>query len=148
MMTVHTLLILAAEHSATVSARPWIELRTKRERLLQVLDEDANFGGHPATGGPHGKDWHCSFKRSEKTYNSTFSEFCGEEPCWRLGDPQMFKDTHSHLLDIAGSKDSFGDNTLRVGSDAKAPRLHGTSLDKDDRLKALKILWRFRRAMS
>jgi len=113
-----------------------------------VLDKDANFGGHPATGGPHGNDWHGSFKRREKTYNGTFSEFCGEEPCWRLGDPQMFKDTHPHLFEIARSKDSFGDHALRVWSDSKAPRLHGTSLDEDDRLKPVKILRRFRRAMS
>jgi len=73
-------------------------LGTERESFLQVLDEDANFGGHPATGTPHGKYWHSSFEGSEKTYNSTFSEFCSEEPCWRLGNPQMFKDTHSHLL--------------------------------------------------
>jgi len=141
-------LILAAEHFATISARPWIELRTERKGLLQMLNEDADFGGHPTTRGPHGKDWHCSFKRSEKTHNSTFPEFCGEEPCWRLGDSQMFKDTHPHLFDIAGSKHSFGDHSLRVWSDSKAPRLHGTSLDKDDRLKAVKIVWRFRRAMS
>jgi hypothetical protein len=63
-----------------------------------VLNEDADFGGHPATGGPHGKD----------RDNSTFSEFCGEEPCWRLRDPQMFEDTHPHLFDIAGSEHSFG----------------------------------------
>jgi len=70
-----------------VLATSWIELRTKRESLLQVLDEDANFGGHPAAGRPHGKDWHCSFKGRQKTENSTFSEFCGEEPGWRLGNP-------------------------------------------------------------
>jgi hypothetical protein len=70
-----------------------------------------------------GKDWHCSLKLSQKTDDGTFSEFCGEEPCWRLANPQMFKDTHPHLFNIAGSKDSLGDNTLRVLSRAKAPRL-------------------------
>jgi hypothetical protein len=65
-----------------------------------MLNEDANSSGYAATGRPHGKDWHCSVKRSEKTQNSTFSEFCGEEPCWRLRNPQMFKDT---ILKIAVS---------------------------------------------
>jgi hypothetical protein len=88
----------ASRHSL---ARSGIALGTKRESFLQVLDKDANFGGHPTTGRPHGKDWHCSFKRSEKTQNSTFSEFCGKEPCRRLGNPQMFKDTHPHLFNIA-----------------------------------------------
>jgi hypothetical protein len=52
----------------------------------------------------------------------------------------MFKDTHPHLFDIVGSKDSCGDNTLYILSGAKAPRLYGTSLDKDDGSKAAKIL--------
>src|SRR5882762_11592664 len=81
-----------SEYSATVLARwSWIELRTKRESLLQVLDEDANFRGQPAAGRPYGKDWHCSLKGIQKTDDGTFSEFCGEEPCWCLGNPQMFK---------------------------------------------------------
>jgi len=77
--------VFAVEHSVTALARSWIELKAKREGLLQVLNEDANFGGHPAARRPHSKDGYCSFKRSEKTYNCTFSEFCSEEPCWRLG---------------------------------------------------------------
>ncbi len=44
----------------------------------------------------------------------------------------MFKDTHPHLFNIAGPKDSRGDNTLRVMSRAKAPRLYGAPLDKND----------------
>jgi len=52
-----------------------------------MFDENAYFSGHAAAGRPHGKDWHCSFKRSEKTYNCTFSEFRSEEPCWCLGNP-------------------------------------------------------------
>src|SRR5579862_7416303 len=67
---------------------------------------------------------------------STFPEFCGEEPCRRLGNPQMLKDTHPHLFNVAGTKDSCGDNALRVSSRTKAPRLYGTSLDKNDRSKA------------
>jgi hypothetical protein len=51
-----------AEHPATVLARPWIELGTDRESLLQVLDEDAYFGRQPAAGRPYGKDWYCSLK--------------------------------------------------------------------------------------
>src|ERR1700730_3460452 len=79
-----------------------------------MLDEDAYFRGQPAASRSNRKDWHRSFKGSQKAYHSTFSEFCGEEPCWRLGNPQMFKDAHPHLLNIAGSKDSCGDNTLSV----------------------------------
>ena len=89
-----------------------------------MLNENANFGGHPAAGRPHGKDWHCSLKGSQKTDDGTFSEFCREEPCWRLGNTQMFEDTHQHLFNIAGSKDSRGDNMLHALPGAKAPRLH------------------------
>jgi hypothetical protein len=95
-----------------------------------VLDEDASFRGHPSAGGSHGKDWYGSLKRSEKTYYSTLSEFSGEKPCWSLGDPQMLENTHPHLFNIASSKDSFGDNTLRVWSDSKAPRLGGPPFNK------------------
>src|ERR1700681_2573107 len=109
-----------------------------------MLDEDAYFRRQPAASRSNRKDWHRSFKRSQKAYRSTFSEFCGEEPCWRLGNPQMFKDTHPHLFDIAGSKDSCGDNTLRVLSRAKAPRLYGAPLDKNDRPKAIEFFRRFR----
>jgi hypothetical protein len=97
-----------------------------------VLDEDAYFGGQPAASGSYRKDRHSSFEGSQKTYNGTLSEFRGEEPCWRLGNPQMFKDTHPHLFNIAGSKDSCGNKTLRVVSGAKAPRLYGAPLDKND----------------
>jgi hypothetical protein len=102
--------------STVLLGGPRIELGTERESLLQVLDEDAYFGGQAAASRSNRKYWHSSFEGSQKTYNSAFSEFCGEEPCWRLGNPQMFKDTHPHLFNIAGSKDSTGDNTLRVFS--------------------------------
>src|SRR5689334_6731042 len=105
--------------------RPWIELETRRESLFEVFDENAHFGGHPAAGRPHGNDWRCSFNRSEKAHNRTFSEFCCEEPCWRLRHPYMFQDSHSHLLKIAGSKNSCGDNAFRVLSRSKGPRLCG-----------------------
>ncbi len=104
--------------------------------------------GQPAAGRSNRKDRHNSFERSQKTDDSTFSEFCGEEPCWRLGNPQMFEDTHPHLFNIAGTKDSCGDNTLRVLSRAKAPRLYGAPLDKNDRSKAVEIVRRFRCAVS
>src|ERR1700694_5314283 len=71
------------------------------------------------------------------TANPGQSLLCGKHQ-------RMFKDTHPHLFNIAGSKDSCGDNTLRVLSRAKAPRLYGTSLDKNDRSKAIEILRRFR----
>src|SRR6266850_2452630 len=137
-----------AHHPSTGSAGSWVELRTERESPLQVLDEDANFGGQPAAGRPYGKDWLCSLKGIQKTDDGTFSEFGGEEPCWRLGNPQMFKDTHPHLFNIAGSKDSCGDNTFRVSSRAKAPRLYGAALDKNDRSKAVEIVRRVRCAVS
>jgi hypothetical protein len=129
---------------STRSAGSWVELGTERESLLQVLDENANFGRQPAAGRSYGKDWHCSLKISQKTDDGTFSEFCGEEPCWGLGDPQMFKDAHPHLFNIAGSKDSCGDNMLRLLSRAKAPGLCGSPLDKNHRSKALEIGGRFR----
>jgi len=113
-----------------------------------MLDEDANFGGHPATGRPHCKDWYRSLKGTQKANDGTFSEFCGEEPRRRLGNPQMFKDAHSHLFNIASSKDSCGDNAFRFLSGAKDPRLHGATLDKDDRSKAVKILRRLRRTVA
>jgi hypothetical protein len=104
-----------------------------------VPDKNANFGGQPAAGRPYGKDWHGSLKGSQKADNGTLSEFCGEEPGWRLGNPQMFKDTHPHLFNVAGSKDSCGDNTLRVSSGAKAPWPYGATLDKHDRSKAIPV---------
>src|SRR5271154_6440968 len=126
----------------------WIELGAEREGLLQVLDEDAYFGGQPAAGRSNREDRHNSFERSQKTDDSAFSEFRREEPSWRLGNPQMFEDTHPHLFNIAGSKDSCGDHTLRVLSGAKAPRLYGAPLDKNDGSKAFEIVGRFRRSMS
>src|ERR1700737_2145538 len=101
-----------------------------------MLDEDAYFRGQPAASRSNRKDRHRSFKGSQKAYNSTFSEFCGEEPWWRLGNPQMFKDTHPHLFNIAGSKDSYGDNTLCVLARAKAPRLYRTPLDRKQHLES------------
>ena len=63
-----------------------------------MLDENANFGGRPAAGSPHCKDWHGSLKGSQKSDYGTFSKFCREEPGWRLGNTQMFKDTHPQLV--------------------------------------------------
>jgi hypothetical protein len=34
-------------------AGSWVELRIERKSLLQMLDEDADFSGHPPTGRPH-----------------------------------------------------------------------------------------------
>jgi hypothetical protein len=44
-----------------------------------VLDEDAYFGGQPATSRSNRKDRYNSFERSQKADDSTFSEFCREE---------------------------------------------------------------------
>ena len=126
-----------AEHSSTGLAGSRIELGTERESLLQMLEENTNFGRQPPAGRPDGKDWHWSLKSCQKTDDGTFSKFCGEEPCWRLGNPQMFKDTHPHLFDIARAKDSCGGNTLRVLSRAKTPWLYGAPLDKNDGSKAI-----------
>jgi hypothetical protein len=82
------------------------------------------FSGQPAARRPHRKNRHCPLKGSQKTDDGAFSEFCREKPRWCLGNPQMFKDTHPHLFNIAGSKDSRRDNALRVFPRAKAPRLH------------------------
>ena len=133
-----------AEYLSSGLAGSRVELGTERESSLQVLDENANFGGQPAAGGSYGKDWHCSLKGSQKTDDSAFSEFCGEEPCWRLGNPQMFKDTHPHLFNVAGSKDSRRDKTLRVLPGAKAPRLCGAPLDKNDSSKVFEFFRGFR----
>src|SRR5580658_7312412 len=98
--------------SAAVLAGPRIELGTERESLLQVLDEDAHFRGNPAACGPDGHDRHGSLKGSQHTKNSAFPQFRGEQPCGRLCNPEMFKDTHPHLFDIAGPKGSRWDNAL------------------------------------
>jgi len=134
--------------SAAILAGPRIELGTERESLLKVFDEDPYFGRKPAASRSNREDRHSSFERSQNSYNSTLSEFCGEKPCWRLGHPQMFEDTHPHLLNIAGTKDSSGDNTDGVLSRAKPPRLDGAPLDKNDRSKAFEIVRRFRCAVS
>ena len=83
-----------------------------------------------------------SLKWGQKTDDSPFSEFCGEEPPWCLGDPEMLKNTHPHLFDITGSKDSRGYNMLCLRSRAKAPRLHGAAVNKEDRSKAVEIVRR------
>src|ERR1700690_2326333 len=113
----------------TPLARSWVELGTESESLLQVLGENTNLGGHAAAGTPHGKNWNYSLKLSQKTDDGTLSEFCGKEQRWGLGNSHSFQDPHPHLLNIAGSKYSLGDNALRVLSRPKAPRLYGSPLD-------------------
>jgi len=112
-----------------------------------VFDEDPDFGRQPAACRSNRKDWHSPFVRSQKTYNGAFPEFFGEEPCRRLGNPQMLKDTHPHLFNVTGTKDSCGDNALRVSSRTKAPWLYGASLDKHDRSKTPEFIRRFRCAV-
>src|SRR6476659_3763032 len=60
----------------------------------------------------------------------------------------MFKDSHSHLFDIAGSKDSCGNNSPCALSGPDDPRLYGPTRDKNNRSKAEEIFWCFRRAVS
>jgi hypothetical protein len=105
-----------AEHPFIGLAGSWVELGTEREILLQVPDKNADFGAQAAAGRPYGKNRHSPLKGSQKAYDGTFSEFCGKEPCWRLSNPQMFKNTHPHLFNVAGSKRSRGDNTRLVRS--------------------------------
>src|SRR5580698_7311361 len=112
-----------------------------------MLDEDAYFCGEPAACRSNRKDWDRSFKGSQKAYHSTFPEFSSEEPRWRLRNPQMFKDTHPHLFNIAGSKYACGDNALGIAPGAKAPRLHRAPLDERDTAKAVEIVRRFRCAV-
>jgi len=112
-----------------------------------VLDEDADFGRHPAAGGTHGEDWYRSLIRSEKAENSTFSEFCSEEPRRRLGNPEMFKDTHPHLFYIAGPKDSRRDNAFGALPGAEDPRLRNASLGEDNRSMAREVFRRLRRTV-
>jgi hypothetical protein len=54
-------IVWPSNHSAGLAGSR-IELRTKHESLLKVLDENAHFGGHPAACRPHRKNWHCSLK--------------------------------------------------------------------------------------
>src|SRR5271163_1654613 len=68
-----SLLISTTEHRARVLAGPRIELGTERESLLQVLDEDAYFGGDPAACRPNGQNRYCSLKGCQQRNNSTFS---------------------------------------------------------------------------
>ena len=126
----------------------WIELGAQREGLLQVFDEDAHFGGESAAGRSNRKDRHNSFERSQKADDGTFPEFCREEPCRRLGDSQMFEDTHPHLFDVTGSKDSRGHNTPCFLSGTKGPRLYGAPVDKNDGPEAIEIVRRFGCAVS
>ena len=48
--------------SAAILAGPRIELGTERESFLQMLDENADFGGQSAARRPNGKDRRCSLK--------------------------------------------------------------------------------------
>src|SRR5580704_17599945 len=125
--------------SAAILAGPRIELRTERESFLQVLDEDAHFRGHPAACRPNGHDRHGSLKRRQQTKNSAFPQFRGEQPCRPLCNPKMFKDTHPHLFDIAGPKDSRWDHALCALSRPDTPWLREATLDKNDCWKAAQI---------
>jgi len=49
-------IVWPSNHSAGL-AGSWIELRTKHESLLKVLDENADFGGHPAACRAHPKNY-------------------------------------------------------------------------------------------
>jgi hypothetical protein len=105
-----------------------------------VFDEDAYFGGQPAARRSNRKDRHDSLVLSQKTDDSTFSEFCCEEPCGCLSNPQVLENAHPHLFNIAGTKDSCGGNTVGGFARAKGPRLYRAALDKNNRLKTFEIV--------
>ena len=84
-----------------------VELGTERESLLEMLDENADFGGQSAAGGPYRKDWHCSLEGGQEADDGTFSEFRGEKPRWRLGNPQVFQDTHPHLFSVVSGTEEW-----------------------------------------
>jgi hypothetical protein len=111
-----------------------------------MLDENANFGRHPTAGRPHCEDWHRSLKGSQKTDDGILNR-CGWASLNISGWPRR-----QHWLFAAelreGSKDPCGNDTLRVLSRAKAPRLYRAALDKNDRSKAVEFLRRFRRAIA
>ena len=119
-------------------AGPWVELRTKRESLLQVLDEDPNFSRHPTARRPHCKNWHRAFKRSQKTADSAFSSApqLRRSHAGAWANPQMFQDTHPHLFHIAGIE------RLRWGQCASAsgpvPKLHGCTERRSTKTTARK----------
>ena len=120
----------------------------ERKGLLEMFDENTYFRGQPAASRSNCEDRHSSLERSQKTQNSTFSEFWCEKPRWRLGNTEMFKDTQRHLFDMTGSKSSCGCDTLRVWSGTKTPRQYRAPLDKGHSPKAVEIVWRFRCAVS
>ena len=103
--------LLAGGHSPGRQIEPG-----ERKRLLQMIHEDTYFRGQPAASRSNCKDRHGSFERSQETENRAFSKFWRKKPRGRLGNTEMFKDTQPRLFDIAGSKDSHGDNLLRVWS--------------------------------
>jgi len=82
-------------------------------------------------------------KGSQKTDDGTFSELCGEEPCWPCAIPKCSR-TPIRSVPMSLVRKTLWDNTLRVLSRAKAPRLYGAPLDKNDRSKAVEIVRRFR----
>jgi hypothetical protein len=57
----------ASRNRLIALAGAWIELETEYKSLLQVLNEDADFRGHPAACWTNSLDGYCPFKRSEET---------------------------------------------------------------------------------
>jgi hypothetical protein len=87
-----------------------------------VLDEDANLGGHPAARGPDGKDRHGSFKRSEKTYNRAFSEFCGEDRMHAREAIGEILYTHAEVVGFGISSDAHHLTHLSIDGPVRAMR--------------------------
>src|ERR1700744_4104425 len=106
---------------ADSSARPRIELRTKRERLLQMLNEDADFNGDPPARGTHRQNRHSSLVIRQQTEHGAFSQFRGEQPRRSLSDSQMLQHPHPHLFDVAGSEHPRGNMPPGVRTIAKSP---------------------------
>jgi hypothetical protein len=67
---------------------------------MRTLADSRRLAGRTATIGT------VRSRRSEETMTVPSLSSAAKEPCWRLGNPKMFKDTHPHLFNIAGPKDS------------------------------------------
>jgi len=114
-----------------------------------VLDEDSYVWWTASGSQVEPQEWAQFVRRSQKNVSQYLPELCGAKShAGACAIPNMFKDSHPQLFNIAGSKEPCRDNTLRAFSRAKAPRLCGAPLDKNDCLKAVEIIRRFRRAVS
>jgi len=138
-------ILIHGEYPSSWLARSRVDWNRARS-FLQVLDENANFGGQSAAGRPYGKDWHCSLKGSQKTDDGT-SLSLRRRAMRGLAIPNV-QGRHAHLFRYHWFERLPWDNTLGVPPGAKAPRLYGATLDKNDRSKVVEIVRRLRRTVA